>query len=144
MAISDLYVVERILQETMAAQAGLVWCESEGEGYSATLNSVELQVLRVHSITGSRIFVVLSREGDRVYIGEPARRGILRPSYESSDHLALARAMNELLREIVRQCVRRREEAEASADHIKETLYRRLLFGLPEESDAGSLDPTTT
>ena len=90
---------------------------------------MRVELGRAHSTIGSRIYLTLSLHLDKVSIEEPESTAFLRRSYENEDQWQLVEIMKELASAIVRQCVSRRPKTAEERIKIRETIYRRLLFG---------------
>lgn len=131
-SISEMYVVQYLLQNTRETSPPLVWYDREYGGFVATVSGVHLELGREHSIVGSRVMLTLSRGTDRVYISEPPV-ATLGGRYRSEDHRRLAEMMKDLERVVLKQCASRRNQSSQVRDRIKNGIFRQLLFNeLPE------------
>ncbi len=141
MAISELYVVRHLLQETTRSPQGIIWTEKESEGYCATYNGVSLRLFQIHSSTGTRLWISLAHDLNEIHITEPDRAGLLRGRYKTEDDHQLARSINDLATAVERQCDQRRLAAAASEKATREAIFHRLLFGEPIMKTTGASDP---
>lgn len=137
MPISELYVVQHLMQETLNRQQCLVWKEKESEGYSTIVNGVSVDLFQISSRLGSRLFLLLSEGFEQVPIAEPLRTGFVRPRYPTQEHEQLAHAIRKLAAAVARQCENRRTSAIEAQDAIRESIFRRLLFADSEKARAG-------
>ncbi len=132
---SDLYVVQHLLQETLRHQQSIVWQEKSSEGYSTVMNGVSVDLLQVDSSTGSRLVIFLSEGSSEVHIAEPLRRGFLRTRYLTVDQERLAQALHKLAAAVARQCEKRKMNAIASEQAVREAIFSRLLFRAADTLD---------
>jgi hypothetical protein len=133
MAVSETYVVQFLLQNTLGSQPATVWAEKDF-GYRTKVRSVEVALDIVPSRAGERIFLTLSSEGQRTFIAEPPDLGLLTPSYESEEKRNLAFLLRELARNVVKSCAQPNQEL--PEEEVRETVFRRLLFGEAAEGAA--------
>jgi len=129
MAISDIYLVQNLLQATKAIPRQIAWHEKDSGGYISEIKGVRLDLGLAYSTCGSQVYLVLSRRLDKVSIEEPLTIGFLRPAYRSEDHRRLAELMKELASAVARQCSFRTAEAVQEIERTRESIYRQLLFG---------------
>ena len=132
--ISDVYVVESLLQSTEAFTNPLCWQEIEqagfaSVGYLAQIGLIEIMLHTVSGITGGRLWLTLSDKHGRVHLQEPEPTGWLGRKYRCEEDRRLAGAMNQLRRAIVRQCHQREVQAHEQAGAIRERIFSQLLFG---------------
>ena len=132
MAISDMYVTQHLLEETICDS--MAWRESESGGYFADRNGVRVEVTVEHSRTGQRIYIAIGDGLYKVHIAEPVSTGVFRPKYNDGDQLRLATVVRELFEAVVAQCARRERMARESADRVRNALFQRLLFGEADHS----------
>ena len=126
MPISDIYVVQYLLQATQAAQDPIVWQE-KGCGHIADFRGIRIELDRVPSRTHSRLYITLSRAWEEVCVEEPLNTGLFRERYKDDDERELARLMKELATTIGRQCATRRKTNLELGELVREGLYRRLV-----------------
>ena len=129
MAISELYVVQHLLQQTVAERDGLRWEQKGSGGYVTQLNGVSIHFAQVESNIGSRLYITFKDGVHKSDIAEPINRGIVRTRYESEDQRQLAEEMRALADAISRQCADRELAAIKYRAAHREALFRRLLFG---------------
>jgi hypothetical protein len=128
MAISDIYLVQYLLQGTQAVPKRIVWREKDTEGYEAEVSGVLLELGLAASTAGSHLYLTLSLKRDKVCIEEPRSTSLFRQRYESEDHRQLAALMSNLQAAIVLQCCSRGPVAVEERCRIRETIFRRVLF----------------
>ncbi|MEQ1947863.1 MAG: hypothetical protein ABL995_11780 [Bryobacteraceae bacterium] len=130
MPVSDLYVVQYLLQETNRANGGLEWEERSREraGFTARAGGVSVDLENAHFRAGTRVMLRFQSAGESFAICEPLRQGWLAQSYESDDDRTLAAAMRELMRCVSRQCAERRSSAFDHAAEIRQRVCEQLLF----------------
>jgi hypothetical protein len=132
--ISDLYIVESLLQSTQARPEPLLWNEFDTSGhatpgYSAQIGAVRVGLNSTPGIAGSRLCLTLSDAQDKVYVQEPEPLGLFGRKYKSEDEERLARAIRQLRSAVVRQCRLREVRAAEDAESIRERIFSQLLFG---------------
>jgi len=132
--ISDVYIVESLLQSTQARPEPLRWHEVETNAYTtpghfAQIGAVRIELNCTQGITGSRLCLALSDENDKVHVQEPEPAGFFGKKYGSEDERRLAKAIRQLRSEAVRQCRLRKVRAAADAESIRERIFSQLLFG---------------
>lgn len=127
MAVSDSYVVQYLIQATLAPNAASVWKEADGT-LSTTIRGVEIELDIVPSRAGERIFLTLTCDGYRACIAEPPNLGFLQDKFESEEKQTLSILMRELARGVARQCAERQVEVGEREDEAREWVFRRLLF----------------
>jgi hypothetical protein len=136
MPISDLYLVQHLLQETLRHPQNIVWQEKSFKNYSTIVNGVSVDLLHVDSMACSRLVILLSDGFSEVHIAEPLRRGFLRTRYLTVDLEQLAQALHKLAAAVARQCEKRKMNAIASEQDIRESIFRRLLFTAADPTDS--------
>lgn len=134
--ISDVYIVESLVQSTEAHPEPLRWHERGGRGYAtlayvAQVGPVRIELNDVPETTGSRLCLTLTYEEDKVSVEEPYPVGIFGRNHKSEDDCRLARAIRHLRSSVIQQC--RLRAARAASDHesIRERIFRQLLFSTP-------------
>lgn len=139
MAVSEGYVIEYLLRETEAGPANVEWLEGEAGGYSTIFNLVRLQLYSVQSMSGVRLCLEFGLGHDTVYIQEPCKVAIFGRQYRNEDEERVAELLHLLSAAVARQVRQRHEEAMAMETEIRESIFRRLLFGAPGDAglDAG-------
>ena len=132
--ISDVYIVESLLQSTQARPKPLRWNESDTSGYAtpgyfAQVGAVRIELNCTQGITGSRLCLTLSDEHDKVYVQEPEPAGLFGRKFRCEDEGRLARAIRQLRSAVVRQCRLREVRAAEEAESTRERIFSQLLFG---------------
>jgi hypothetical protein len=132
--ISDVYIVESLLQSTLARPEPLRWNEFDAGGYAtlgyfAQVGAVRIELNCTPGITGSRLCLTLSDEQDKVCVQEPEPAGFFGRKYRDEDEGRLARALRQLRSAAVRQCRLREARAAEDTESIRERIFSQLLFG---------------
>lgn len=135
MAISDIYLVQYLLQGTEAVPKRIAWHENGGE-YVADVSGVRLELGEAHGTTGSRVCLMLSLNLDKVSIEEPPLRTLFRHRYDNDNERQLAALLRNLQAAAARQCSARGSAVEEQ-QKIRETIFRRVLFEGAEAGAAG-------
>ena len=143
MPFSELYVMQHLLQQTLAGRGGIVWREKETDGYLAEINGITVEFASVHTNIGPRLYVTFSEGLNKVHIAEPVPNGFIRHRYDTDDQRQLAERMKDLSQAIARQCAKREMAAVAFGAAIREAIFRRLLFGQATSVDAQEVDAGT-
>jgi hypothetical protein len=130
MPVSDIYVVQYLLQETNRANGGIEWEERSRErsGFFARVGSVRVELETAHFRSGTCVMLRFQSAGESFSICEPMPQGWLAQSYESDDDRALAGTMRELMRSASARWTRRRSSAQEHAAEIRQRVYEQLLF----------------
>lgn len=131
MAVTDLYVVQFLLQATQASEDAIPWQTSEVGGYWAEVNGVRLTLSENHWKGGSGLCLTFARGADTVRIEEPQTVSLFGRKYNSEDERRLAETLTELGRAICIQNRARQVHAHESREQTREALYRLVLFGQP-------------
>jgi hypothetical protein len=127
MPISELYVVEYLLQETEAATDAIVWREKESEGYAARLHGIDVELHSLSNRSGSRLCLSLACYPEKIEIEEPVRTGFFQSKYESEDGQRLAQLLKELAATVSRQCAKRMNRPPEAISRVREAIFRRLI-----------------
>jgi hypothetical protein len=132
--ISDLYIVESLIQSTEAHPGPLRWNEAGGhgqgvDGYNAQIGTVQVVLRNVQGLAGSRLWLTLSDGLDRVHVQEPDSVGLLGRRYRCEDERRLAEAIRRLHDAAALQCRLRAVRACEEAESTRERIFRQLLFG---------------
>ncbi|MEQ1885240.1 MAG: hypothetical protein ABL967_09280 [Bryobacteraceae bacterium] len=130
MPVSDLYVVQYLLQETSRANGGIEWEERSREraGFTARVGGVGVELENAHFRAGTVVMLRFQSSGESFAICEPMPQGWLAQSYESDDDRTLAATMRDLMSCVSRQCAERRSSALDHAWEIRQRVYEQLLF----------------
>jgi hypothetical protein len=139
--ISDAYIVQYLLDGTLAVPAEVHWREEDAEqtGYVALLEHVEVILEPAYSRAGSRLILRFRNDGEEFNICEPAQRGWLGRKFSKEDERDLAKLFSDLMSAVASQCARKRLYAAANQQEIRERISRRLLFGEPRETSKRTL-----
>jgi hypothetical protein len=140
MPISDLYVVQYVLQATASDRDPILWQGKGSEGYFANFRGVRIGLDTLYGTSGSRLTITLSHGWDKVSVEEPHNRGLFRESFENEDQRRLARLMNDLARCVQRQHSTRARASQENAGLMRQALYRKLLFGGPDAKSSECID----
>jgi hypothetical protein len=139
MAISDIDLVQYLLQGTEAVPRRIDWHENDGGDFVADVSGVRLELGEAHATTGSRVCLMLSLHLDKVAIVEPANRRLFRDRCDSKQERQLAALLRNLQVAAARQCSVRGSAVEEQRT-IRETIFRRVLFDGAEMIGAGLRD----
>lgn len=138
MAVSEGYVVDYLLQETASVPPGLEWWESETGGYTADCNRVRLRLSTVQNMSGPRLCLEFGFAHDTVYIQEPCKVAIFGRQYRNDAEETVAGLLHRLHSAVAQQVQLRHEGTASRESEIRESIFRRLLFGSPAGSGLGS------
>ena len=127
MPISDAYVVQYLLQETLRHHAPLTWRERESDAFSANLHGIEVDLYTLRYRSGPRIYLTLSSFPERIDVSEPIKRGLFREKYDSEEDQHLAHLLRELTATVARQCAARVNRTAEAIENVREDIYRRLI-----------------
>ena len=129
MPLSDIYILQYLVQNTEAASDPICWQEARtGGAFFAEISGVRVEIAEAHSSTGSVLYVTFARGPEQVQIVEP-RPALFSRKYRDEDERRLAELLRMLTRLIARQCTRRRLHLIESADELKQQIFHRLVFG---------------
>jgi hypothetical protein len=131
MAVTDLYVVQFLLQATQASEDAVPWQTAEVGGYWAEVNGVRLALSESHWKGGSGLCLTFTRGADIACIEEPRTASLFGRRYNTEDERRLAETLIELGRAICVQHRARQVHARESREQTREALYRLVLFGQP-------------
>ena len=129
MAVSDLYIVQYLLQATLGAADPLIWQMDEAGSYMALINGVTLALFQSHTMGWSGLCLRFTKGEDVIYVEEPRFSSLFRRVYKDDDEKRLAEAMRTLERAVAKQSHQRKERAWRLKDSVRESLYRLVLFG---------------
>jgi hypothetical protein len=134
--ISDAYIIQYLLDGTLAVPAEIHWREKDAEqfGYVTQLEGVDVILEPVYSRAGSRLILRFCHDGEEFGISEPAGRGWLGCKFSTEDERHLVRLFRGLTEAVVSQCATRRQWAEQNQEEIRERISHRVLFGEPREA----------
>lgn len=136
MAISEIYILESLLQSTEASPSPLLWSESDDNnssppGFTARVGPVRIALNDIHATSGTRLCLTLSLEEDRVFVQEPEPSGWWGRNYRCEEDQRMASAIRGLHGAVARQCQHREIRAVKEGDQIRQRIFNQLLFGEP-------------
>ena len=136
MPISDAYILQYLLDGTLAVPAEVHWREKDAEhfGYVTQLEGVDVILEPIYSRSGSRMILRFCHNGEEFGICEPAGGGWLGRKFSTEDERHLVRLFRGLVKAVVTQCTIRRQRAEQNQEEIRERISHRVLFGEPREA----------
>jgi hypothetical protein len=134
--ISDAYIIQYLLDGTVAVPAEILWREKDAEhaGYVAQLEGVDVILEPIYSRAGSRLVLRFCHDREEFAISEPAGGGWLGRKFSTEDERHLVRLFRGLINAVVSQCTMRRQRAEQNQEEIRERISHRVLFGEPREA----------
>jgi hypothetical protein len=134
--ISDSYIIQYLLDGTLAAPVEIHWREKDPEhvGYVAQLEGVDVILEPIYSRAGSRLVLRFCHDGEEFAISEPAGGGWLGRKFSTEDERQMVRLFRGLISAVVSQCTNRRQRAEQNQEEIRERISHRVLFGEPQGS----------
>ena len=128
MPVSNQYLVQYLLQETLRPQHGIVWREGTAEsGYAASAGSLEVTLNAIPARGGSRVALQFRGAEDEFQVFEPLSEGWLSRHYSDPDEAELARALRELMVAVDAQCSERRRHAMRDPAAVRDRVFRQLL-----------------
>ena len=129
--ISDSYIIQYLLDGTVAVPAEIHWRAQDAEhaGYAAQLEGVDVFLEPIYSRAGSRLVLRFCHDGEEFSISEPAGGGWLGRKFSTEDERHLVSLFRGLINAVVSQCTIRRQRAEQNQEEIRERISHRLLFG---------------
>ena len=125
--VSEMYVVQFLLQNTVDAAPALAWFEKEQGGYIAHVSGVQVELHWEHSVIGSRVVLSFARSMERVSIGEP-HAATLSGKYRNGDQRRMAEMMRSLAAAVASQCANREVQPVEVKERIKNSIFRQVLF----------------
>ena len=128
MAITDQYVVQYLLGETLAPEGSLRW-SPKSNSYSVELNGVRIELFESQTRGWSGVCLGLHRDDQVAYIEEPRSSSIFGRRHENPDDHSLAELLRALYAAAAGQCSARQTRAWQDRDSNREQLYRLVLFG---------------
>jgi len=131
MAITDLYLVQYLLDATSGMQDPLVWSLDDAGAYLALVHGVRLMLAHSHTMGWSGLFLSLTQGEEVVYVEEPRFHGLFARKYRDEDDRRLAECMQALATAVAQQCSARRLKLWTQRDSNRQSLYQRVLFGGP-------------
>ena len=131
MAITDLYLVQFLLDATCGSRAPLLWSLDDAGAYLALIHGVQVMLAHSHTMGWSGIFLSVTRGEEVVYVEEPRFQGLFGRKYRDEDDRRLAECLRALAEAVAQQCSARRLKAWNQRDANRQSLYQRVLFGDP-------------
>jgi len=132
MPVTDLYIVGYLLEATRGTHDPLNWHADGGGGYSTQINGVRIELFHAQAMGWSGHMLRFTRGENNIHIEEPRPFSIFGRKYRNEDDRRLAETIQELGAAVLHQCHTRRARAWRLRDSIRESMYRRVLFGEPE------------
>jgi hypothetical protein len=134
--ISDAYIIQYLLDGTLAVPAEIHWREKDAEhvGHVAQLEGVDVILEPIYSRAGSRLVLRFCHDGEEFAISEPAGGGWLGRKFSTEDERRMVTLFRGLINAVVSQCTIRRQRAEQNQEEIRERISQRVLFGEPQEA----------
>jgi hypothetical protein len=130
MPVSDNYLVQYLLQETLRPQRAIIWREGTADvGFCASVGSLEVALGAIPSRGGPRIALYFRGAEDQFRIFEPLSEGWWSRGYATSDEHILADLLRELLRAVEAQCSERRHNFAQNPEEVRVRVFRQLLCG---------------
>jgi len=136
--ISDAYIIQYLLDGTVAVPAEIHWRDKDPEhiGHVAQLEGVDVILEPIYSRAGSRLALRFCHDDEEFVISEPAGRGWLGRKFSTEDERCLVTLFRGLINAVVSQCASRRQKAEQNQEQIRERISHRVLFGEPQEASS--------
>jgi hypothetical protein len=128
-AVTDLYIVDYLLDATRGAKNPLSWRAVDEGGYSSEINGVSLKLCQDLSLGWSGLRLTFTHGEDVICIDEPKYSTLISRKYASEDDRCLADALRELGRAVTNQCHARRTRAWTLRESIRESLFNLVIFG---------------
>ncbi len=143
MPVSDTYLVQYLLQETVRTQHGIAWRERVMEaGFVADVGSLEVALESAASRGGARLSLQFRGAADNFQIYEPLSDGWFCRRYATPQEHALADLLRDLMRTVEMQCRERRLNTLLNPEPVRERVFRQLVFGGPERTaEEATLSP---
>jgi hypothetical protein len=129
MALTDIFLVQYLVQETEAGVDTLRWKELESGGYESELNGVRMELAESHSRAGAFLCLTLSAGTDRIHVVEPQSTSVFGRKYKNEDQARLAELLRQLDKAVTAQCERRRQYAAKQSEEIRQRILHRVVFG---------------
>jgi hypothetical protein len=115
----------------------MVWAAKASEGFRSESHGVVLELDSVATRNGARLYLTMTCGEEKVLVEEPVAMALFGDAYETEVQRDLARLMRELFTSAAGQCAERERSLAAAASTItKQEMFRRILFGQPEEVPA--------
>lgn len=131
MAVTELYVAQHLLSATLEKGRPMRWTCNESGAYRTAANGVDLELFHTHTVGWSGLCLSFQSGDDIAYIEEPKPSSFFGRNYRTEEDMRLAEAMQALADAVAAQCSARRVRAWDLRESIRESLYRRVLFGKP-------------
>jgi hypothetical protein len=131
MPVSDIYVAQFLLDATCAGLDALVWQMEDSGIYWVIVNGVRIVLFHSHTMGWSGLCLSFRLGEEVTQIEEPRYATVFGRRYRDEDDRTLAETLRSLARAVKSQCVERRAKAATQREPIRESLFRRVLFGGP-------------
>jgi hypothetical protein len=129
MRLSELYVLQYLVQSTESPRDPLCWQELEGGGYWAEISGVRVELNEDQGVSVGRLYITFSNGPEQVIVTEPRSPGLFSTKYKDEDQRHLAELMRMLSRLITTQCARRRIHSIEHSEELRQEIFHRLVFG---------------
>jgi hypothetical protein len=131
MAVTDLYVAQFLLDATSAGLDSLVWQLEDSGIYWVIVNGVRIALFHSHTMGWSGLCLSFKRGDQTTEIEEPRYASVFGRRYRDEDDRTLAETLRALASAVSSQYATRRAFAVTQREPIRESLFRRVLFGGP-------------
>jgi hypothetical protein len=129
MPITDLYLVQYLLDATCGLSEPLQWSADEAGAYLALVHGVRLMLGHSHTIGWTGLYLSLTRGEEVVYVEEPRFQGLFGRKYRDEDDRRLAESIRALASAVTEQCRARRLKAWTQRDSNRQSIYQLVVFG---------------
>ena len=129
MALTDVFVIQYLLQGTEATVDTICWRELESGGFETDLNGVAFQIDRCHDRAGAYVCLTIVAGPEKIFIAEPGSTSFIGRKYKTEDDATLADVVRLLFKTVELQCADRRRRSAQRAKEIRQELFHRLVFG---------------
>jgi hypothetical protein len=137
MAVTDLYVAQYLLSATVKEREPLHWVSDDSGVSRSRARGVDLELFHTHTMGWSGLCLRLKNSGHVACIEEPRPASIFERSYRQREDQQLAEVMQALADAISVQCGARLEQCTDLRESVRESLFRQVLFGRPQDQLAG-------
>lgn len=136
MALTNIFVIRYLLQETEAAVHPIGWSEVESGGWTAEINGLRVQLSEMQSRSGTLVSIQIRHGPERIHITEPQNLGVFGRKYRTDDDATLAELLRKLVKAAADQCAARRLRTVAQMEQVRQSVLHQLVFGV--ETPAGA------
>jgi hypothetical protein len=128
-ALSEVLVMEYLVQETDRPVDPILWKDSDSDRLLAQVHGVKLELQEFNTRTGHFLSLTLTYGEHTARLTEPAQPPLFGRTKGNEDHRKVALLLVTLHKLAAAQIARRRQEAIRNQDQIRQSLFRRLIFG---------------